>query len=199
MLLEVSPDDARGTIARVEELRRRLKGRAPCELVEHLQALGLSSGGCSHVYRYLSSAQDVVAACDPERGAADDLARIVAIFDIAASCEDLVERAATAADHGSCEQSKGAENMTSPVEKHVDALCRAEGDEAAFRKAVSELFRDKRLDANGRKSVTAAVTGAPARRIGSDEARRDELERWSAAKLRRDARSEDRMSETSRF
>lgn len=89
--------------------------------------------------------------------------------------------------------------MKSPKGAHIEALQEAGLEEKAFLAALSAMFADDALDAADRKAVAAAVTGAPARRLGSDQARRDELERWFYANRRKAGRAEARSMETSRF
>lgn len=195
----ILPPEHRHVVAEVDRLRACYMSHSPNQIITEIESLGISGCRKGVTHNTLKLVLDVVEVCDPERGAAKDVADILAIYQIVLEREDLVDRVVKAASVCSEEQSKGSEVMTDPVEKHIAALRAAQGDEAELRVVIAAMFDDEDLGASGRKKVAAEVTGAPARRLGSDSARRDEIERWAAAKVRSANRSNDRMMETTRF
>ena len=184
---------------RVERIRRSRRGHRPSTIRAWLKTQGLEVGRDAPLQNALTKAAALVQICAPERQAAQDLDDILAIFAIALANPDLAERAEASAESRSARKAEGAEQMDENAKAHVEALTEAELDEQRFKEALKALFADRSLDAKGRKAVAEQVTRSPAKLLGSDQARKDELERWFYEKRRRAGRARTRAMETSRF
>lgn len=184
---------------RVSALRARFAPLPPRRILEIVKDLGLAAETPSANNNILTEAVQLVQICEPKRSLATELVSAAALLSVARAHEDLVERAAEAADAALRRQPKGPEPMSDATQRHVTAFDEAGLDEVKFKRAVDGLFADRLLSAADRRDVAQLVTEVQPRRLSSDDARRAALMQWLYAQIREASRAEDRMLASSRF